>query len=46
MFQDSKIIWLLLLVLRFLASFSCVMKVVRCKQIEESYPYISESLIG
>ena len=32
MSQNSKIIWLLMLVLRFLASFSYVMHVVRCKQ--------------
>ena len=32
LFQNFKIIWLLMLVLRFLASFSCVMHVVCCKQ--------------
>ena len=37
MFQNSKIIWLLMLVLQFLASFSNVMHVVHCKQKEESF---------
>ena len=37
MFQNSKIIWLLMLVLQFLASFSYVMHVVHCKQKEESF---------
>ena len=49
MFQNSKIIWLLMLVLQFLASFSYVMHVVHCRQKEEflpCYSYISESLIG
>ena len=50
MFQNSKITRRLMLVLRFLASFSCVMRVVRCKQKGESffffYSYIIESLIG
>ena len=32
LFQNFKIIWLLMLVLQFLASFSWVMHVVRCKQ--------------
>ena len=32
LFQNFKIIWLLMLVLQFLASFSRVMHVVRCKQ--------------
>ena len=31
MFQNSKIIWLLMLVLRFLASLSCAMHVIRCE---------------
>ena len=35
MFPNSKIIWLLMLVLQFLASFSCMIHVVRCKQKEE-----------
>ena len=41
MFQNSKIIWLLMLVLLFLASFSCVMEVVRCKQIEENFFFVT-----
>ena len=32
LFQNFKIIWILMLVLRFLASFSCMMHVVCCKQ--------------
>ena len=35
LFQNFKIIWLLMLVLRFLASFSCVMHVVCYKQKKE-----------
>ena len=41
MFQNSKIIWLLMLVLRFLALFSCVIHVVRCKQKEESFFFVT-----
>ena len=41
MFQNSKIIRLLMLVLRFLALFSCVMHVVRCKQKEESFFFVT-----
>ena len=37
-FQNYKIIWLLMLVSRLLASFCCVMRVVGCKQEEESSP--------
>ena len=37
-FQNYKIIWLLMLVSRLLASFCCVMCVVGCKQEEESSP--------
>ena len=37
MFQNSKIIWLLMLVLQFLASFSYMMHLVHCKQKEESF---------
>ena len=48
MFQNSKIIWLLMLVLWFLASFSCVMHVVvnKKKRVFLCYPYLSKSLIG
>ena len=35
--HNSKIIWLLMLVLQFLASFICVMHIVHCKQKEESF---------
>ena len=41
MFQNFKIIRLLMLVLRFLASFSCVMHVVRCKQKEQSFFFVT-----
>ena len=37
MFQSSKIIWLLMPVLRFLASFSSVMHVVRYRQINPRF---------
>ena len=37
MIQNSKTIWLLMLVLQFLASFSYMMHVVHCKQKEESF---------
>ena len=36
-FQNSKIIWLHMLVLQFLASFSCVMHVVGCQGKVESF---------
>ena len=49
MFQNSKIIWLLKLVLWLLASFSCMMHFVCRKQKEESFFFVTAiqaSLIG
>lgn len=48
MFQNSKIIWLLKLVLRLLASFSCMMHFV-CRKQKESFFFVTAiqaSLIG
>ena len=41
MFQNSKIISVFVLVLWFLASISCVMRVVRYKQKEESFIFVT-----